>query len=72
MFRRFSANFALFSIAMDAALVALALLLSTLLRPLLSALPVRGTHPFSAEHSAGIVPGVSHHLGGCVDALFRL
>ncbi len=39
MFRRFSANFALFSIAMDAALVALALLLSTLLRPVLSALP---------------------------------
>lgn len=39
MFRRFSANFALFSILMDALLVVFALYLATLLRPALSSLP---------------------------------
>ena len=39
MFRRFSANFALFSMGMDAILVVLSLIVSTTLRPILSTLP---------------------------------
>jgi exopolysaccharide biosynthesis polyprenyl glycosylphosphotransferase len=45
MFRRFSVNFALFSIGLDMAMVCLALALSARLRPLLGFLPFAANYP---------------------------
>jgi exopolysaccharide biosynthesis polyprenyl glycosylphosphotransferase len=49
MFRRFSANFALFSIALDMAVICLALLAAVLLRAPLSGLPFLETIPSPVE-----------------------
>ena len=45
MFRRFSVNFALFSIGLDMAVICAALALSTRLRPLLGFLPFAASYP---------------------------
>lgn len=46
MFRRFSVNFALFSMMLDAALVAISLYLATVIRPFLSSLPLIAFIPY--------------------------
>ncbi len=46
MFRRFSVNFALFSMALDAVLVAISLFIATLIRPSLSSLPLIADIPY--------------------------
>jgi exopolysaccharide biosynthesis polyprenyl glycosylphosphotransferase len=57
MFRRFSVNFALFSMVLDAILVALSLFLATLIRPSMSRLPLIAYIPYPLQ-----IPAVLYGL----------